>query len=587
MNGGAISTRALGAALFASLVLSSAASAQQVRPPTREELQAGEIQPDIRPAQPRVTVQGEIERGPCPLADPAYAGVSVNFSRVDFPDLSAVPAELLEPAWRDLAGREVPIASLCEIRDRAATILRQRGFLAAVQVPPQRIEPGGAVRMDVLVARLVEVQVRGEAGNSEGLIAAHAARLTRREYFNVAEAERHLLLLGDLPGFDLRLTLRPAERPGEIFGDLLVVRRRFELIGGVQNLGSRPVGRVGVFAQATLNDVTGMGDRTQISLYNTVQTSEQTVVQLSHDFALGPDGWRLGGSIAYGRSEPSLGGPSIKSRTLIGRVEASYPMVRRQALTVRGAAGAEIVDQDVDFSGIPLSEDRLRVLYARLDVNMIDKASVGRRAGYSDSEPLWRLAASLEARQGLSGLGASRGCIPITNCAGPRPPISNFFADPSAFLLRMESVVEYRPVPAVTLVLAPRAQYSSSELLGYEKFSLGNYTIGRGLDPGAIQGDSGVGSSLELRFGQRRQRRVGGFGLLPYAFFDAAWAWTNDGGFIDDPRRVLMAGGGVRVPWGDRIESNLAVAVPLERVGSQARRGDVRMLFTIAARLAP
>jgi hemolysin activation/secretion protein len=574
---------ALAVALFA---VSTAASAQTVRPPTREELQIGE--PGRTAGKPnRLTVEGGIERGPCPLADPAYAHVTVDFASVSFPGLTAVPPEALEPAWREFAGREVPIAALCEIRDRTATLLRRQGYLAAVQIPPQRVDKGDAVRMDVLIARLAEVQLRGEPGNSERLIAAHIAKLTRHEYFNIHEAERQLLLLGDLPGFDVRLTLRPTDKPGEVFGDILVVRRPLEVVAGLQNLGSSAAGRLGAFAQATVNDVTGLGDRTEISLFNTLQTSEQTVLRIGHDFALGSDGWRLGGSFVYGRGEPSLEAAKIRSETLIGKLEGSYPLIRRQALTLRAAGGIEAVNQTIDFAGIRLSEDRLRVLFARLDLDMIDKASLGRRPGYSDSEPYWRLAASLEARQGLSGLGASKDCSPLANCLGPKAPISNFLADPSAFLLRMESVAEYRPTPEVAVILAPRAQYSSSTLLGYEQFSLGNYTIGRGLDPGTIQGDSGVGASLELRFGQRSFGPSKGLRVLPYGFLDAAWAWRNDNGFTPDPQRVLTAGGGVRVPWGGRFESNLMLAVPLERAATQTRRGDVRLLFTIAARLAP
>ena len=42
---------------------------------------------------------------------------------------------MLDPSWRDLAGQEMPVAALCDVRDRAATILRELGYLAAVQVP--------------------------------------------------------------------------------------------------------------------------------------------------------------------------------------------------------------------------------------------------------------------------------------------------------------------------------------------------------------------------------------------------------------------------------------------------------------------
>jgi len=190
------------------LALPLPALAQVVpNPPSRGDLEVGR---GDRAADrtSRLTVEGDIERGPCPLADPAFANTKVTFSTVEFTGLPGVPASALDSTWREFAGRELPVATLCEVRDRAATALRQMGFLAAVQVPPQRIDANGTVKMDVLAAKLVEVQLRGEAGHSERLIAAHLAKLTERPWFNTREAERDLLLLDDLPGYDVRLVLR-------------------------------------------------------------------------------------------------------------------------------------------------------------------------------------------------------------------------------------------------------------------------------------------------------------------------------------------------------------------------------------------
>ncbi|MGE6051871.1 POTRA domain-containing protein, partial [Klebsiella pneumoniae] len=78
----------------------------------------------------------------------------VTLDRVEFSGLEVVPAAALDSAWRGDVGAAVPVARLCEIRDRAATILRGLGYLAAVQIPPQRIDKGGTVHMDVLMARL-------------------------------------------------------------------------------------------------------------------------------------------------------------------------------------------------------------------------------------------------------------------------------------------------------------------------------------------------------------------------------------------------------------------------------------------------
>ncbi|MEY4720708.1 MAG: hypothetical protein RIQ46_433 [Pseudomonadota bacterium] len=589
-GGASVSRPLLALPLLAVLTpaFASPAVAQTVAAPTREELRAVPPEAEPRANAARLSIEGGVERGPCPLAEPSLAGLRMTFSKVRFDGLSAVDPALLEGTWQDMAGQDLPLASLCDVRDRAATALRAMGYLAAVQVPPQRIEKGGEVRMDVLVARLVEVQARGETGHGERLIAAHLDQLAARPWFNLREAERHLLLLGDLPGYDVRLTLRPAGKaPGEVIGDVMVTRQPVELVAGVQNLGSRATGREGAFARLVLNDVTGMGDRTAISLFNTFETREQTVVQLAHDLALGADGLRFAGSLVWGHSRPAAAGGRFRSETLIGNIALSWPLLRRQSRSLSVSGGLELADQSVDFAGTRLSKDRLRIAYARLDYEAIAAGSLVGAGGYSASEPRWRLAGAIEARQGLSALGASKDCAPIANCLPPRTALSDLTAKPAAFVLRAEGTFEYRPSPRLAFVLSPRAQYSPDRLLGFEQYSLGNYTIGRGLDPGTVMGDNGLGGSLELRLGQLRPRTDKSLVLQPYAFLDAAWAWANDGGITADPSRVTSAGGGVRLRWGDRIDANLLLAAPLERAGLQTRRGDLRVLFTLAARLLP
>ncbi len=569
------------------VLLPGAVHAQTATPPTREELSIGDVPAYREARKSRLLVEGDIERGPCPLADPSLEGTTVNFSTVKFTNLRAVDPASLDAAWTGFAGRDMPIASLCEIRDRAATMLRTMGFLAAVQIPPQRIENGGELQLDVLVARLVEVQVRGDAGRSEKLIAAHLDKLSGGEWFNIHDAERHLLLLSDLPGYDVRLRLKPAKgAPGDVVGDVVVKHRPVELSAGTQNLGSTVSGRFGAFAQLVINGMTGMGDRTAISLFNTVDTEEQTVFQLSHDMALGSDGLRFGGSFLYGMGEPGGNASAFETETTLVSFELSYPIKRTQAQSIHAAGGIDIVNQSIDFGDLDLSEDKLRVLYGRVSLDMTDKASLGGRGGYSAAEPKWRVAGLVEARQGLDGLGSSKDCSLLSDCAAPNVPISNLLADPSAFVLRAEAQMEYRPTPDVTIGVAPRFQYSDAILLTYEQYSLGNYTIGRGFDPGVVLGDKGAGSTFEVRYGKRMPSSANAIALQPYAFFDAAWAWSNIDG-AGGPEKVLSAGGGVRARWGNRLDANFVLAAPLDRTQMQARKGDVRMLFTIRARLAP
>src|SRR5690349_4102107 len=118
----------------------------QVGAPSRDDLTVG--RDNAPPPTTPLSVEDNIERGPCPLAEPAFANARVTFSSVEFTGLPGISAAELAPAWSEFANRDLPITALCEVRDRAATMLRARGFLAAVQIPPQRIEKGGVARMD-------------------------------------------------------------------------------------------------------------------------------------------------------------------------------------------------------------------------------------------------------------------------------------------------------------------------------------------------------------------------------------------------------------------------------------------------------
>jgi hemolysin activation/secretion protein len=564
-------SRALALCLTGSALLSPHLAAQTVSPPTREEIDRGRA-PVSEPQRPsRLTVEGGIERAPCPLADPQYASMTVQLSEVQFSGLQGLSPDMLRPAWEGYAGREVPIATLCEIRDTAATLLRRAGYLAAVQVPPQRIEKGGVVRFDVLLAKLVAIQVRGDAGNSERLIAAHLNALKDRPLFNVDEAERHLLLAGDLPGYDVRLTLRPANAgPGEVIGEVRVTRQRFQIDANIQNYGSRETGRWGGLVRVQVNDLTGLGDMTALSIFNSADFSEQTVLQAGHSFAVGHDGLRLSGDVIYAWTAPDVG-IDITSETLIASVGASYPFIRRQTQNLLGGLGFELIDQHLDFGGVRLSNDKLRVVYARLDYDRIDGASLGSTVGYSAAEPLWRIGGSLEARQGLSILDASS---PVTE-------------DATAFVLRGAAYGEYRPTPKLTFRLSPRAQYSAAPLLSYEEISAGNYSFGRGYDPGTIIGDSGIGVQAEVRYGSIMPKGPNAIAIQPFVFADGGWVWNEGAAVLDDQDELYSLGGGIRGAWGNHARFDLTLAVPMQRAGVQNRRGDARLLLSVTTKLLP
>ncbi|MGQ0588033.1 MAG: ShlB/FhaC/HecB family hemolysin secretion/activation protein [Sphingosinicella sp.] len=572
------------------LFIASAAFAQvppqQPVAPTREEVERPLPERAEQP-RARLAVEGEIERAPCALDRPEYASIRFTLSDVVFEDLRGLSADALRPAYAAMVGQEVPVASICEIRDRAAAILQEAGYVAAIEVPEQRIADG-TVRLRVVMARLVALRVRGDAGRAEALIASYLERLTEQEVFNRYEAERYLLLAGDLPGYNVRLALRSAgQARGEVIGEVTVQRVPALVDFTVQNLGSRELGRWGGLLRAQFFGLTGLGDRTSIAAYSTADFDEQQSLQIAHDFRLGGEGLAIGGQLTFAWANPDLGlaNAEIGSDTLFATIEASYPFVRRQDGWLRGTLGLDLVNQDIDFNGIPINRDRLRVLFARIAGEAIGRSADPR---YAMAAPAWRLGASAELRQGLDILGATTPCGPaLAACLAPgiEPP-TRLEGDPTATVLRGALYGEARPTPALTFAAQVRGQYSGSPLLSFEEFSGGNYTIGRGYDPGTILGDRGIAVQAELRYGSVNPRSARSFAIEPFVFVDQAWSWNEERLFPIPRQELTSVGGGIRAGYGNAMRLELLVAFPLDRTFLQPDR-DPRILLTITTRLWP
>ena len=154
-------------------------------------------------------------------------------------------------------------------------------------------------------------------------------------------------------------------------------------------------------------------------------------------------------------------------------------------------------------------------------------------------------------------------------------------------MLRYTAYGEYRPVQKLTLALGARAQYAWKPLLSFEEFSAGNYTVGRGYDPGALLGDSGFGTSAEIRYGSRiplsaRKPAVEGYGFWDHAFVRS----RGDTLIIAGRQHVNSVGAGARVNW-ERFILDAALAVPLTRIGPLNRRPPTRFLVSLTTRLWP
>jgi len=582
-----IGRRILRCGVVAAAFAPQAALAQSANPvlPSREELQAGAPPAAPAPLRPRTRlhVEDRIEHSPCALDNPNYANIRIRLTAADFDGLGPVPVAALRDTWQSYVGTDQPISVVCRIRDAGATVLRSLGYIAAVEVPVQRIVDG-RVRFAVLYAKVTSVRVIGRPGRDAGLLEGYLAKLVDGQVFNRFRAERSVLLAQDIPGYELHLVLKPAGTgAGNMIAEVKVENTPVMADITVSDLASPSTGRWGGQLRAVFNGLTGMGDQTTLSAYSTSDFREQQIYQFGHQMQLGHDGLQLAGHVTYALTRPDLGPtvPPVRARTTYVNAELKYPLVRRQALTVAGTFGFDLVNQNVQFAGVPLSRDRVRIAYARLDFDALDLD--GRGPG---GTVLWRVSANAELRHGLSILGASPNCR-VVACTGVLPGVAN--GDPQATVFRAGAEFDLRPLSWLSVALSPRAQIASAPVFAFEQFQLGNYTVGRGLDPGAILGDDGVAFSAELRGPVMRFAHNRAFTVQPYVFSDNGWTWRRFLPVFDpqgkpnaNPQEIHSLGAGARVDIAGRARLDLMVAAPINTINGEPGKRSPLFLMTLS-----
>jgi hemolysin activation/secretion protein len=124
-------------------------------------------------------------------------------------------------------------------------------------------------------------------------------------------------------------------------------------------------------------------------------------------------------------------------------------------------------------------------------------------------------------------------------------------------------------------------------VLSFEEFAAGDYTEGRGYDPGTLLGDMGMGTQAEVRFGSRVPAGPKKAAIEGYGFWDHAFVRSN-GHFPPTlgSEHLNSIGAGARVNF-DRFSLDAALAVPLTHVGIDNRKPPARFLISLTTRLFP
>ena len=546
-----------------------ATPSERLKPPTPEQR---------TPSTAKVDAHAAFQPGPCPLPENLSVTIrEVHFSAPGGGELVPELARLLADVKTDPAPQSVRV--VCQLRDMAIERLRGARYVASVQIPPQKIE-GGVLNLEVVSGHIVEVRVRGEPGPYRRLLERRIAALKAMDPLNEANAERLLLLAGDVPGLSVKLGLSPAgTRPGELIGDLDVNFRRVRVVANVQNYNSTPLGRESLYVRTELFGLTGLGDVTSIAGLASVDFKKQLIAQASHQMQLDSRGMTLAFTGTFAESRPALTALDLRTISKVANIEFAAPIHRGINTNINTMVGFEYAEQRTRVypggASQPLFRDRIAALYSRF-------TATTRKMGI-DGRPVYQFGGSLEFRKGLAILGASKaGQI---DSAGYAP--SRFEGSETAAVIRADVNGQIGIGPVFELWARGHGQYTDRPLLNYDEFAIGNLTLGRGYDPGANSGDRMIGGSVEAR---------GNFRLTPtasgqvFAFYDVVKLRNLDTGTTEANRTLRSVGGGFRITAFSSARLEVTYAHPMDPpllTGTNVKRASDKVLASLTVQLVP
>jgi hemolysin activation/secretion protein len=261
-----------------------------------------EQRPPVAAQGPAVVIRQEPQDAPPVVA--MGAGVRFLLQDIRFGPSTFLKPEELRSVAAHFVGKELEFTDLTKIVAEVNALYRAHGISTAnANLPQQRIQ-GGVVVIDLLEARVGQVEVLG----SQYTLPSYVSSWFESELgkpLDSAQLEDRIKRFNRSSNIQMGANLRP----GASFGltDVLLELRepaRFEFRAFANNEGSRSVGREQVGVDLTLNGPAGIGDK--MSLYAS-HSRGTTSGALSYSVPVNRRGGRLSASFNRGVTDVVAG----------------------------------------------------------------------------------------------------------------------------------------------------------------------------------------------------------------------------------------------------------------------------------------
>lgn len=457
------------------------------------------------------------------------AGVVVTVKQYRFLGNTLLSSEQLAPAVAPYLNRPVDFAQLNAAAAAVAELYRAAGWVVRAYLPQQDIEQG-IVTIQIVEAVFGKLQLEGKlpqrisTGHIESIF---TARQASGAPLNADALDRSLLIADDLPGISVVGSLVAGASERET--DLIVKAADDALVAGetaIDNTGSRSTGSDRLSVNIGLNSPLGLGD---LITANLIHSRGSDYLRLASSLPLGSDGWRVGinaSNLRYQLVASEFSGLYAKGSSDTFGLESSYPIVRSRLANLFLNLNQDQKSFDNQSGGAITTRYTIEATGIALNGNLFDNWGGG---GANFSSLNW-----MTGRRDTD-IGTT----------------DQYFSKLKLSLSRQQVISN-----ALSFYVALNGQTSGDRLDSSEKFYLGGAGGVRAYPSSEGGGDSGVLTSLELRW-----KLPGGITLA--AFHDYGQLRSNDAAMSYSLQGYGLAlgwqtaaGVNLKASWAHRIGTN-------------------------------
>lgn len=526
-------------ALATATCLSAAHGAQIAAPGAGTLLQQVPALPSrsSQPPQPPVSLEPTTGQG-------LTEGVLFELRTVLISGNTVFDSDTLRALLADATGKRTSLRQLETLAGRITSYYRSAGYpLARALVPAQTIADG-AVRIEVIEARLGAVRLDNRSAVSNDRLESFLAPLRSGSVISQASIERPLILISELAGVSPSASIRAGKEVGTSDLDVRIdPGARWTGRAQIDNQGNRYTGLSRASADVSYFNPLNRGDAVTASMLSS--GPRLTSGRMAYVTPVGSSGTRLTSSLsnlryALGSSAESLQAHGDAST---GSLLLTHPLRLGTDWNLRADAQTERLNLSdrVDSTGIR-SDRRVNGVTVRLRGDVIvSQGETGQIA--------WLV-------------GITRGTLSFTDATAAATDAAS--ARTAGSFGKVEAqVLASRPLyPGATLSVTLRGQQAQGNLDASQKISLGGPNAVRAYDVGSLSGDSAYLLSLEWR--QELQGLATGAWQMA-AFVDSGQATVNQQPWKAGLNTVRLNGAGVRLTWvgPEAWQARLTAASPL------------------------